>query len=143
MILDIVYKNEKEISLPDLEALFQSVGWLSADYPNRLGRAIRQSATVITAWDSGRLVGLINALDDGELTAYIHYLLVHPDYQQQGIGTQLLNRMKSFYETYLYIIIIAENKPLVPFYLRAGFSAQEEAITMAIISKSTEQKLNS
>ena len=133
--MNIEYRNDKEISLHDLEILFQSVGWLSANYPERLVRAIRQSATVITAWDDGRLVGLVNALDDGELTAYIHYLLVHPDYQNQGIGRELLSRVKRIYQTYLYIIIIAENKQLVPFYLRAGFSVQDEAITMAVDSK--------
>ncbi len=28
-----------------------------------------------------QLVGLIRALDDGEMVAFLHYLLVHPDYQ--------------------------------------------------------------
>lgn len=133
--MNIEYKNCKEISQDDLKTLFQSVGWLSANYPERLVRAINQSATVMTAWDAGRLVGLISALDDGELTAYIHYLLVHPDYQRRGIGTELLNRIKKTYENFLYIIIIAENKSLVPIYKRAGFGAQEEAIKMAVISK--------
>ncbi len=133
--MNIEYRNDKEASRHALGLLFQSVGWLSANYPERLVRAIRQSATVITAWDDGRLVGLVNALDDGEMTAYIHYLLVHPEYQNQGIGTELLSRVKRIYQTYLYIIIVAENKQLVPFYLRAGFSAQHEAITMAVVSK--------
>ena len=133
--LNIEYRNDKEISRYDLETLFQSVGWLSANYPERLVRAIRQSSTVVTAWDDGKLVGLVNALDDGEMTAYIHYLLVHAEYQNQGIGTELLSRVKRIYQTYLYIIIIAENKQLVPFYLRAGFSVQEEAISMAVVSK--------
>ena len=65
----------------DLLVFFDSVGWLSAKYSQRLVNALAGSSTVFSAWDGDRLVGLANALDDGKLTAYIHYLLVDPEYQ--------------------------------------------------------------
>ncbi len=67
------------------------------------------------------MIGLINAIDDGELTAYVHYLCVNPIYQGKGIGKELLKRIKSKYENYLYIILIAENEPLVKYYAERGF----------------------
>ncbi len=36
--------------------------------------------TVFSAWDNDKLVGMICMMDDGIMTAYVHYLLVNPKY---------------------------------------------------------------
>lgn len=46
-----------------------------------LHKALMNSRTVLTAWDGERLVGLARVLDDSELVAFVHYVLVHPEYQ--------------------------------------------------------------
>ena len=83
--------------------MFLSVGWVSGQYPQRLYKALMHSSTVLTVWDGDRLIGLIRALDDSEMLAQIHYVLVHPDYQGQGIAGELLERIKKKYKNYLYI----------------------------------------
>ena len=75
----IEYTDEKRFSVEDTERLFLSVGWVSGKYPQRLHKALMGSSTVFTAWDGDRLAGLVRVLDDGELTAYMHYVLVDPD----------------------------------------------------------------
>lgn len=117
----ITYADSRRYNTNDTQELFQSVGWLSANYPNRLKKALDNSETVFTAWDGDRLVGLVNAIDDSELTAYVHYLCVDPAYQGQGIGKELLQRIKDKYKDYLYIILIAENDQLVKYYSQNGF----------------------
>ncbi len=117
----ITYTDIKEYTTRDLQGLFQSVGWLSANYPERLKKALYNSETVFTAWDNERLVGLVNAIDDSELTAYVHYLCVNPEYQGRGIGRALLQKIKEKYHEYLYIILIAENEQLVKYYSQNGF----------------------
>ena len=119
--MNITYSDQKEFTTNDLQVLFQSVNWLSANYPERLKKALDNCETVFTAWNGDQLVGLVNAIDDGELTAYVHYLCVNPTYQGQGIGSELLNRIKEKYKNYLYIIIIAENETLINYYSRNGF----------------------
>jgi len=119
--LNITYSDKKDFSAEALQKLFQSVDWISANYPDRLKKALENCETVFTAWDGTQLVGLINAIDDGELTAYVHYLCVNPAYQGQGIGRELLNRIKTKYNGYLYIILIAENESLVKYYRQNGF----------------------
>lgn len=119
--MNITYTDQRNFSANDLYQLFQSVDWLSANYPDRLKKAMDYCETVFTAWDDNRLVGLVNAIDDSELTAYVHYLCVDPAYQEQGIGSELLSRIKEKYKKYLYIIIIAENEPLIKFYSQNGF----------------------
>ena len=102
--MNITYTDTKDFSINDLQQLFQSVNWLSANYPERLKKALDNCETVFTAWDNERLVGLVNAIDDGELTAYVHYLCVNPECQGQGIGSLLLDKIKEKYKDYLYIM---------------------------------------
>ncbi len=123
--MDIKYTDKKEYSTEDLQALFQSVDWLSANYPERLKKALDHCETVYTAWCGDRLVGLINAIDDSELTAYVHYLCVDPQFQGKGIGKKLLEFIKEKYKDYLYIILIAENEPLIKYYRQNGFELIE------------------
>ncbi len=119
--MEIIYKKDNSYSADDVEELFLSVEWLSGKYPARLKRALDNCETVITAWDGNKLVGLINAIDDGELTAYVHYLCVNPKYQGIGIGGELLRQIKEKYRAYLYIIVIAENEGLIEYYKKHGF----------------------
>ena len=130
----ITYKNIKTFQEKDLKDLFESVGWVSAKYSDRLVKALANSDTVISVWDDEKLVGLINLLDDGELTAYAHYLLIRPDYQHKGIGRELLSRVKEKYKNYLYLVLTAENKEVVSFYEKQGFRVTEGASPMTIFN---------
>lgn len=126
----IEYKTGKNFEEAQLKELFESVNWLSAKYSERLVKALAQSDTVISAWEGDRLIGLINAIDDGELTAYVHYLLVNPEYQNCGIGKELTMRIKKVYEGYLYLVLTAENAGLISFYEKLGFHAIEGGTPM-------------
>lgn len=121
----LAYKINQEITPEQAQALFRSVGWLSGEYPTRLAKALRGSDTVITAWDGGRLAGLANAIDDGELTAYMHYLLVDPAYHGQGVGKELVRRIKERYAGYLYLLLMCDEKKNIPFYEQYGFRVAE------------------
>jgi hypothetical protein len=77
----IEYKQTKEFTAAQLQRLFLSVNWESGRYPEKLVRAMHNSTRVISAWDGEKLVGLVRALDDGETVAFLHYLLVDPEYQ--------------------------------------------------------------
>lgn len=94
---------------------------MNANYPERLKKALDNSKTVFSAWDDQKLVGLVNAIDDSELTAYVPCLCVNPEYQGQDIGKNLLQRIQEKYKDYLYIILIAENEALVKYYSQNGF----------------------
>ena len=74
----IVYTERKKFTQKQVQELFLSVDWVSGEYPERLYKALMHSSTVITAWDGEQLVGLVRVLDDSEMTAYMHYVLVDP-----------------------------------------------------------------
>ncbi|MDE6728300.1 MAG: GNAT family N-acetyltransferase [Oscillospiraceae bacterium] len=128
--MNIHYTDERSFTSEQLEKLFLSVDWESGKYPERLKKALDNCGTVFTAWNGLELVGLANAVDDGEMTAYVHYLLVDPKYQGQGIGTALLDLMKKKYSDYHHFFLVAEHKELVSFYNRQGFEEQSETSVM-------------
>ena len=83
----LFYNDTREFSPEALEELFLSVQWESGNHPERLAKALRRYGAVFSAWDGSRLAGLVAAMDDGTMTAYVHYLLVHPRYQGCGVGS--------------------------------------------------------
>lgn len=131
--MNITYKNTQDFNSRELQDLFLSVEWSSGHYPEKLVVAMKNSGAVFTAWDNDKLVGLINALDDGIVTAYVHYLLVNPQYQGKGIGKELVRLISGKYTDYLRIVLIAYDKE-VAFYEDCGFEIGKECTPMFIIS---------
>lgn len=129
--MNLTYKDTHDFTAAELEDLFLSVDWSSGHYPEKLLVAMRNFETVISAWDNDTLVGMICTMDDGIMNAYIHYLLVRPEYQGKGIGKMLVEKAKEKYKDYLRIILVAYNKELA-FYERCGFKKSEDSSPMFI-----------
>ncbi len=104
--------------------MFLSVGWSSGEYPEKLVIAMKNYDCIFSAWDGENLVGMICVMSDGIMNAYIHYLLVKPDYQLKGIGKELVERVKIHYKDYLRIAVICENQN-IKFYEYCGFENHE------------------
>lgn len=124
-LMEIVYKNTHHFSKKQLQELFLSVEWSSGNFPEKLVISMKNFDTVYSAWDGEELVGLISAMDDGIMNAYVHYLLVKPDYQLKGIGKGLVERVKNHYKDYLKIVVITLNQN-ARFYEYCGFEKQED-----------------
>ena len=137
--MNIEYKEEKCFTQKQIQELFLSVGWISGEYPKRLYKALINSSTVITAWDGTRLAGLARAIDDSEMLAYIHYVLVHPDYQRRGIAGKMINMLKKKYEHYLYINIMPEESKNAKFYENSGFQIMPDAVAMQVCNFSNKE----
>ena len=94
---EFIYRYENNIDKKQLVKLFESVGWKTAEYPNRLYKAIKNSEYVMTVWSGENLIGLISAITDGYINVFITYLLVNPEYQKMGLGkTMMHDFMKKF-----------------------------------------------
>ena len=129
--MNIEYSEQHEFEKNELERLFLSVNWSSGHFPDKLVLAMRNYKAVYSAWDGDKLVGLIAAMDDGIMNAYVHYLLVHPDYQLEGIGKELVERVKNHYKDYMRIVVVAYDEEM-KFYEYCGFEKAEDASPMFI-----------
>ena len=129
--MHITYSDTRNIEINALQSLFASVQWDSANYPDKLVVAISNSHKVITAWDGDKLVGLMNALSDGIMTAYFHYLLVRPEYHKLGIGRTLVSKMLAEYSDYARKILIAYEQE-TEFYKQCGFVVGDGKVPMFV-----------
>ena len=124
-------KLDADIRCP-LEYGLTIFGGKSGEYPQKLYKALMNSQTVLTVWDDARLVGLIRVLDDSEMLAQIHYVLVHPEYQGQGIAGRMVEYIKEKYKNFMYLELMPEDKNNVPFYEKHGFHVMENGSAMLI-----------
>lgn len=131
--MDIEYKDIQDFKAEELERLFLSVDWSSGHFPDKLVVAVKNFRTVYSAWDCGKLVGMICVMDDGIMNAYVHYLLVDPDYHGKTIGRTLVNMVKEKYKDYMRIVVVAYDDEL-HFYEACGFEKSEKSSPMFITS---------
>lgn len=137
--MNITYTEEKKFTQDQVQALFLSVGWISGQYPQRVYKALMHSETVITAWDGSRLVGLARLIDDSELVAYMHYVVVHPDYHGHGIAGEMMRLVKEKYKSYLYIELMPEEWKNAAFYQRHGFEIMPDGVAMQLCNYSDQR----
>ena len=131
--MNIEYKDIHQFDSKDLERLFLSVEWSSGHFPDKLAVAMRNFATVYSAWDGTKLIGMICVMDDGIMNAYVHYLLVDPDYHGKTIGRTLVKMVKDKYKDYMRIVVVAYDDEL-HFYEDCGFEKSEKSSPMFITS---------
>lgn len=128
--MNITYRDDRKFNKDELKNLFLSVNWVSGKYPDKLIKALTNCETVFSAYDNDKLIGLISAVDDGAMMAYIHYLLVLPEYQSKGVGKALLKKMTDHYKDYIHVFLIAENKGLVSYYESQDFRLEKDSSVM-------------
>lgn len=131
--MEIRYSDTNIFERGQLEDLFLSLEWSSGRYPDKLVTAMRNYETVFSAWDGEKLVGLVSAMDDGVMTAYVHYLLVNPEYQDRKIGRTLMDMIKEKYKDYLRITLASYNDQ-IHFYENCGFKKSENETPMSLTS---------
>lgn len=95
------------------------VGWLNPPSPETHLQLLRAASHVMLAKDGDRIVGFANAISDGVLSAYIPLVEILPDYQGQGIGTELVSRLFERLR-HLYMVDIVCDATVAPFYERFG-----------------------
>lgn len=121
MLPDIYFQTHLEqVSVEQLEGFFQ--GWPTAPDAHTLYRILDKSHYRVLArsTETGQVVGFINAITDQVFYAYIPLLEVLPNYQKQGIGEALIQRMKALLASF-YAIDLCCDHALCAYYERQGF----------------------
>ena len=117
----MIYKYNESISPEAMADLRESVGWNRME--KEYGNPLMTSFFHIAVYDGDQLVGYVDSVSNGVTDAYIQDLIVRPDYQGKGIGTDLMKKMiASLKEKHIYMISVIFEESLKPFYDRFGFN---------------------
>lgn len=118
----MIYTTSMEGITPQMLRGF-FVNWGNPPSPDTHLRILHGSYKTVLAFDEtvNQVVGFINAISDGVLSAYIPLLEVLPTYQKQGIGKELVLRMMTELSDF-YMVDLLCDTALQPFYERLGMA---------------------
>ena len=117
------------------------VGWPNPPLPETHLRILHGSSHIVLACDHNQVVGFITAVSDGVLAAYIPLLEVLPEYQHQGIGSELVRRMLGQLNG-LYMIDLTWYPEKQRYYERFGFSRMTAMMRRDVTAQSGRQKMD-
>lgn len=115
----------KKLSELNTEGFF--VGWPNPPKRENFIRILEGSYKVCLAIENNKLVGFINSISDGVLSAYIPLLEVLPEYQDRAIGKELVKRITEELKD-LYMVDLLCDEDLVPYYVKLGMSKATGAL---------------
>lgn len=129
--MQVEISMDDQIHTEEVLEIYTANDWSSADKPIELMAALRNSHNLVTARSAGKLVGLGNAISDGYLVVYFPHLLVHPLFQGQGVGRQMMAAMLNAYAGFHQQMLTADGKA-IEFYESLGFVRAGETEPMWI-----------
>ena len=114
------YKNYNEQEILDL---YKSVEWdLYIVDSTMLKNAYNNSLKTYGAYVDDKLVGIIRVVGDGYSVVFIQDLLIRPEFQRQGIGRALMQRIIDEYKGVYQMHLLTDNtEKTIGFYKSMGF----------------------
>lgn len=118
-----------DIDWTQVESLYAAVGRKRPFHKAaRLRRSFANSYSFCLAMSDREFVGCGRTLSDGQVHGWIHDLAIHPDFQKQGLGTLIFDRLVGQLKgvRYLGLLCTAEE---IPFDEKNGFQTGWPAMT--------------
>ncbi|MDX8289316.1 GNAT family N-acetyltransferase [Metabacillus indicus] len=131
--MDITFKETNLLDEKQVGLLYRDANWTSytEDMP-RLMNAIKSSLMVITAWEHGKLIGLVRVVGDGLTIIYFQDLLVLESCRNRGIGSKLLKLVLEQYKDVRQTVLLTdESEEVRSFYEKNGFSSCDKGDLVA------------
>ena len=127
--MPVVYNDtKKDLPSEQLHKLFVAVDWSDgADAPDMIdfyNVPFTNSTLVISAWDNERLIGAVRVLSDKTFRSIIYDLLVLPEYQNKGIGKELVKQCIAHYPNSEWLVGTTKN--IAGFYEKIGFQKNDD-----------------
>lgn len=138
--MNIVYNDrKKDLPLEQLHKIFIAVGWSDdGEMPEKMRAGFMQpwlnSALVVSAWDGDKLVGAVRVLSDTIFRSIIYDLLVLPEFQNKGIGTELARRCIEHFPNSEWLVETTQD--ISGFYEKIGFNRDNSDVFLKIPCRS-------
>lgn len=117
----MTYTTGRKLPAKEIADLREAVGW------NRMEEAFTNknlnNLFELGCYEGGKLIGYLNVVSNKVTDAYIQDVMVVPEYQRRGIGTELMKRaLLRIKEMDIYMVsVIYGEETLRPFYEKFGF----------------------
>lgn len=95
-------KYQIENNFPTVEEykyLCDSVGWSDVMNFDVVETSLRNSIHCVTVKVDEQIVGMGRIVGDGAIYFYIQDIVVHPEYQKNGIGKEIMNNLVEYLHT--------------------------------------------
>lgn len=89
--------KKNTISVQDYLAIRACVGWRIL-LEEQASRALQNSLYMVGAYDGEKLVSMGRLVGDGAVICYVQDLIVVPEYQHKGVGSQVLDALIEYVE---------------------------------------------
>ena len=116
--------KKKDLPCDQLQALFQSAGWSDGSHTPDFNMPFINATLVISAWEGERLVGAVRVLSDKIIRSIIYDLVIAPEYQNFGIGKELIKRCMAHYPDSEWLV--QTTKGIYQYYEELGFKVNED-----------------
>ena len=90
--------KENCLSVEEYLGIRKCVNWKSLK-TEQAKTALKNSLFIISAYENDKLVAMGRIVGDGAVICYVQDLIVVPDYQGNGVGSMILERLIRFVET--------------------------------------------
>lgn len=125
--MQIVYDTRKDLPCEGLHDLFMAVGWsdeiVTPSMLKNFNIPFINSTIVISAWVDGKLVGCVRVLSERVFRSIIYDLAVMPEFQNQGIGKELVKRCRKYFPDSERLV---GTETAAEFYEKIGFKPNKD-----------------
>ncbi|WP_337100033.1 GNAT family N-acetyltransferase [Paenibacillus sp. YIM B09110] len=127
----ITYLVNKPLQASEVAEVFKASG-IKRPHEDleRIQRMIDNADITISAWDNDKLIGIARALTDYSYCCYLSDLAVDLNYQHQGIGKALVQKLQDVLGDETSLVLLSA-PGAVDFYPRIGFEKSERAFVIA------------
>lgn len=114
----------------DVANLYALVGWGSDHRPDEVRAALLNTGCVIRAvTGAGTTIAFARVFGDGKFYTCVAEIVVHPEWQRNGVGSSLLTKVIELYpRSPLFLETFRGNEG---FFLRSGFVAKDRMVVMS------------
>ena len=111
-----------------------SAGPITPGGPKCCGRLTPIPFSPWAAYEGEALIGVVRLVGDGASILYVQDLLVRPEYQRRGIGSELLRRaLAQFPQVYQTVLLTDDTEKTRAFYQAMGLTDAVEAGCRAFV----------
>lgn len=119
------YDNKLALSASDLQDLYRFTRWGKSRSIEQIEKMLEGTSICFSIRHNGKLIAFCRVLTDFVFRGSLWDILVHPDYQGKGVGSQLLQYALSHPALKDVPVIVTYTSELVTFMGRLGFEPRD------------------